>query len=86
MRRSELQLVLKQPWGKFTGNVRYWHKADMSCCTAHVCFRGQSGHAFLHCKCLLMTQSGHRQALSRLLRRLRRATQVEKRRRLPLPT
>ena len=28
-------------------------------CTAHVRFRRQSGHAVLHCKCPLMTQSGH---------------------------
>ena len=26
-------------------------------------FRGQSGHALLHCKCLLLTQSGHRVGL-----------------------
>src|SRR5262249_294982 len=32
-------------------------KADMGICTAHGRFRGQSGHAFLHCKCLLLTQS-----------------------------
>jgi len=25
----------------------------------HVFFLGQSGHALLHCICLLMTQSGH---------------------------
>ena len=34
-------------------NVRYWHLADIASCTAHVRFRGQSGHAFLHCICLL---------------------------------
>ena len=28
-------------------------------CAAHVRFRGYSGHAVLHCKCLLLTQSGH---------------------------
>ncbi len=39
--------------------VRYWHLADIDQCTAHVRFRGQSGHAFLHCICPLMTQSGH---------------------------
>ena len=43
----------------FTENVRYWHKADMDQCTAHVRYWGQSGHALLHCKCLLLTQSGH---------------------------
>src|SRR5262245_40398038 len=32
----------------------------MSECAAHVCFRGESGHAWLRCKCLLLTQSGHR--------------------------
>ena len=26
------------------GDVRYWPKADMSQCTAHVCFWGQSRH------------------------------------------
>ena len=41
-------------------NVRFWHKADMLSCTAHVRYWGQSGHAILHCKCPLMTQSGHR--------------------------
>jgi hypothetical protein len=25
-------------------NVRYWPKADMAACSAHVRFRGQSGH------------------------------------------
>ena len=34
-------------------------KADMPFCTAHVRYWGQSGHAVLHCKCPLMTQSGH---------------------------
>ena len=43
-------------------NVRYWHKADIPSCAAHVCFRGQSGHGFLRRKCLLLTQSGHRPA------------------------
>ena len=41
-------------------DVRYWHKADITKCTAHVCFWGKSGHAVLHCKCPLLTQSGHR--------------------------
>jgi hypothetical protein len=27
-----------------TAHVRYWPKADMGFCTAHVRFRGQSGH------------------------------------------
>ena len=40
-------------------HVRYWHKADMPSCAAHVRFRGQSGHDLLHCKSLLLTQSGH---------------------------
>ena len=40
-------------------DVRYWHKADMPSCTAHVRCWGQSGHDVLHCKCLLLTQSGH---------------------------
>ena len=42
------------------GDVRYWHLADIPSCTAHVRFRGQSGHDLLQCKCPLMTQSGHR--------------------------
>src|SRR5262245_7005359 len=25
-------------------DVRFWPKADIGYCTAHVCFRGQSGH------------------------------------------
>ena len=41
------------------GNVRYWHLADMGYCTARVRFWGQSGHAVLDRKCLLLTQSGH---------------------------
>jgi hypothetical protein len=28
-------------------NVRYWPKADMTVCAAHVRFRGQSRHCFL---------------------------------------
>src|SRR4029077_69489 len=28
-------------------NVRYWHKADIPSCTAHVRFWGSSGHRFL---------------------------------------
>src|SRR5215813_14010914 len=43
----------------FTSDVRYWPKADMSCCAARVRFRGQSRHGLLHCTCLLLTQSGH---------------------------
>ena len=44
-------------------DVRYWHKADMPSCTAHVRYWGQSGHALLHCTCPLMTQSGHGRGL-----------------------
>ena len=40
-------------------DVRYWHLADIPSCTAHVRYWGQSGHSVLHCKCPLMTQSGH---------------------------
>jgi hypothetical protein len=40
-------------------NVRFWPKADIPSCTAHVRFRRQSGHDFLRCECPLMTQSGH---------------------------
>jgi hypothetical protein len=43
-------------------DVRFWPKADILSCTAHVRFRGKSGHAFLHCICRLVTQSGHRNA------------------------
>src|SRR5262249_14521274 len=43
----------------FTSDVRYWPKADMSCCAARVRFRGQSRHGLLHCTCLLLTESGH---------------------------
>jgi hypothetical protein len=35
-------------------------KADISICTAHVRFWGKSRLQVLHCKCGLMTQSGHR--------------------------
>jgi hypothetical protein len=28
-------------------NVRFWPLADIPSCTAHVCFRGQSGHGLL---------------------------------------
>ena len=38
-------------------DVRFWHLADMGCFTAHVRFRGQSGHDLLRCTCLLLTQS-----------------------------
>jgi ABC-type uncharacterized transport system substrate-binding protein len=31
----------------------------MPSCAAHVRFWSKSGHALLHCKCLLLTQSGH---------------------------
>src|SRR5262249_6255824 len=40
-------------------NVRFWPKADIPSCTAHVRFWGQSGHVVLRCTCLLLTQSGH---------------------------
>jgi hypothetical protein len=40
-------------------NVRFWHKADIPLCTAHVRYWGQSGHAVLQCKCPLLTQIGH---------------------------
>jgi hypothetical protein len=44
---------------EYAANVRFWPKADIRSCTAHVRFRGQSGHGFLRCECPLMTQSGH---------------------------
>jgi hypothetical protein len=34
----------KRPWNTVRDYVRYWPKADMSWCTAHVRFRGESGH------------------------------------------
>ena len=30
--------------GRLHGDVRSWYKADIPSCTAHVRFRGQSGH------------------------------------------
>jgi hypothetical protein len=30
--------------GRLHRDVRSWHKADIPSCTAHVRFRGQSGH------------------------------------------
>ena len=44
-------------------NVRFWHLADMTFCTAHVRFRSKSGHDFLRCERPLLTQSGHTQTL-----------------------
>jgi hypothetical protein len=49
-------------------NVRFWPLADMRQCTAHVRFRGQSGHDVLHCKCSLMTPK--RTLLCRILPRV----------------
>jgi hypothetical protein len=40
-------------------NVRFWPKADILSCTAHVRFRGKSGQGLLRCACRLLTQSGH---------------------------
>ena len=37
----------------------FGNKADIPGCTAHVRFRGQSGHDVLHRTCPLLTQSGH---------------------------
>src|SRR6478752_8693729 len=39
--------------------ARYWPLADIGYCAAHVRYWGESGHAVLHCKCLLLTQSRH---------------------------
>jgi hypothetical protein len=39
--------------------LRYWPKADISSCTAHVRFRRYIGHDDCTAKCPLMTQSGH---------------------------
>ena len=40
-------------------NVRYWPKADIASCTAHVRFWGYSGHDVLRRICLLLTQQRH---------------------------
>ena len=55
-------------------DVRFWPKADIPSCTAHVRFRRQSGHDVLQRKCPLLTQSGHEvfyseDKFSRLLQR-----------------
>jgi hypothetical protein len=42
-------------------DVRFWHKADIVTRPIHVCFWGQSGHRSGIPKCLLLTQSGHRE-------------------------
>ena len=34
-------------------HVRFWHLADIRSCTAHACFREESGHAVLQHRCLL---------------------------------
>jgi hypothetical protein len=52
-KRSVLEIARRRT------DVRYWPKADIPSCNAHVRFRGQSGHHFLHRICLLLTQSGH---------------------------
>jgi len=39
-------------------DVRFWPKADIPSCTAHVRFRGSSGHADCSAKRRPMTQSG----------------------------
>ena len=36
-------------------DVRYWHKADIPSCTAHVGFWSKSGHRLVRCTCLLLT-------------------------------
>jgi HlyD family secretion protein len=59
---ANLQVVVAKREGvlKVPNTVRYWPKADMAECTAHVRFRGQSRHDFLRRECLLLTQRGHR--------------------------
>jgi len=42
--------------------VRFWPKADMSLCAAHVRFWGQSGHGDCIAKSLLITQGGDNSA------------------------
>ena len=39
--------------------VRSWHLADIGFDAENVRFRGESGHAVLYRKWLLLTQSGH---------------------------
>src|SRR6185503_1101709 len=51
-------LIRAQPACDTALHVRYWPKADMTVCTAHVRFRGQSRHDFRIAVCPLMTQ-GH---------------------------
>jgi hypothetical protein len=52
------------------GYVRFWPKADIPILSADVrfCRRywGNSGHGLLHCKCLLVTQSGHHSRIAKL--------------------
>ena len=70
MRASVVTVVDPLPILQFSGratpmgwsewrNVRYWHLADMPSCTAHVRFRGQSGHGVDIAECPLTTRSCH---------------------------
>ena len=45
-------------------------EADVSPNAINVRFRGQSGHGLLHCKCQLLTQSGHASPINVILRGL----------------
>ena len=40
-------------------NVRFWHLADMACALQMSAIGAKGGRDILHCKFLLMTQSGH---------------------------
>ena len=40
-------------------DVRYWHKADIRVALHMSAFGGKADIALLHCKYLLLTQSGH---------------------------
>ena len=53
---SAIQIVRAQQRQMLLPNVRYWPKADIGLCTAHVCFRGQSGHDAINVR---YAQSGH---------------------------
>jgi hypothetical protein len=54
---AEHQTKSESPRWSLYFYVRYWPKADIVPCTAHVRFRGKSGHDILRCECPLMTQS-----------------------------
>jgi hypothetical protein len=42
-----------------SGDVRFWHKADIGLRGLNVCFGGKAGIGGPEGQCLLLTQSGH---------------------------